>query len=131
MKTLVALMAQFATFWSVVALIPAESVTVPAWATLYAITLCAFLYSASAGYPNWSPYQWLAAVFYSLFFAVLFYSANVGLDVLHGANRPKAEVAQHLGGLEVWFFLCPGVFAFAIAGLARVLLSSPPRPRTH
>jgi len=30
-----------------------------------------------------------------------------GLDVLHGADRPKAEIAQHLGGLEIWFFLCP------------------------
>src|SRR5882672_2122281 len=131
MKTWFPLVAQFATFWSAVALIPAQSVAVPAWATLYAIILFAFLYSAFASYPNWSPYQWLAVVFYSLFLAGLFYSLNVGLDVLHGADRPKAEIAQHLGGLEIWFFLCPGVFAFAIAMLVRVLLSSPPRARAH
>lgn len=131
MKTWFPLVAQFATFWSAVALMPGESVAVPAWATLYAIALSAFLVSASVGYPNWSPYQWLAAVFYSVFFAVLFYGANLGLDVLHGANRPKTEVAQHLGGLEIWFFLCPGVFVVALAGLVRVLLSSAPRPRPH
>ena len=123
MRTALALMAQFAAFWSLVAVIPPRSVTLAAWTALYAIALVAFLYVDRAARPNWSSRTWLAVVFYSLFFAGIFYGANLGLDVLHGANRPKAEVARYLGGVEIWFFLCPGVSAFALAGLVQAFLS--------
>jgi len=122
-KTAVALLVQSVVFWSAVALVPAGLVSPVAWRVLYAITSLGFLCSCFLAKPEWSAYGWLAVAFYSVFFAVVFYGLNEGLDILHGATRPKAQLVQHLGGLEIWFFLCPGVLVFALARAVRALLS--------
>ena len=127
MKTTVALLVQFVVFWSAVALVPSGLVTPEAWGALYAITSLGFVFFCLWTNLKWSTYWWLAAAFYSVFFAMMFYGLNEGLDILHGANRPKAQLVQHLGGLEIWFFLCPGVSVFAIANAVRALLSPTPQ----
>lgn len=118
------LLVQFAVFWIVVAALGRAGVTTGAWAALYTFAVAAFLAVALIQRPAGSVRRWLVLLFYSVFFAALFYFANAGLDVLHGAARPKTEVAPWLGGLEFWFFLCPGVSAFAAAGLVRALLTA-------
>ena len=123
MKIALALLAQFAAFWFAVALLAPGAVSLGAWTALYVFALGAFLLWEVARRRNTPPATWAAAFFYSLFFAGLFYALNLGLDVLHGAHRPKADVAGHLGGLEIWFALCPGVASFALAGLVKALLS--------
>lgn len=123
MRITIPLLAQFALFWTTVAVLDGAGVTLLAWAALYALSACAFSVMLAGPWTG-TARRWLAIVFYSLFFAACFYFANVGLDVLHGAGRPKADVARHLGGLEFWFFLCPGVTAFAVAGLVHALLTA-------
>jgi len=121
--TAAALLVQFAAFWSAVAAIPAGSVTPAAWASLYALAVLAFVCFRFVVDLKWPARKWFIVLFYALFLALVFYGANIGLDVLHGANRRKADVARYLGGLEIWFFLCPGVAAFAVAGLLQAALS--------
>jgi hypothetical protein len=127
MGTAIALLAQFAVFWLVVAAIPAGSVAPAAWVVLYAVAALAFVHFRFVLNVKWSARKWFIVLFYSLFLAMFFYGANIGLDVLYGANRRKADVARYLGGLEIWFFLCPGVTAFAVAGLLQSTLSRVPQ----
>jgi hypothetical protein len=124
MNLVVALLVQAAAFWSVVAFVPAGLVTPTAWVGLHAVSVAAFIASRFANRPAWRARRWFALVFYSLMFAGMFYGLNIGQDILRGADRPKAEVAKHLGGVEIWFFLCPGVATFALAGATNALASS-------
>jgi len=81
---------------------------------------CIRLLRATGG----SQSQWLAVVLLVVL-AGLFYSLNVGSTCCRRSRPPKAEIAQHLGGLEIWFFLCPCI-CLCLRCLVRVLLSSPP-----
>jgi len=70
-----------------------------------------------------SPTAWLVCAMYSALFALIFYGANEGLDILYGAGRTKPDVASHIGGLELWWILCPGVFSVAVACAAASMLT--------
>lgn len=124
MNIVVALMVQAAAFWSVVALVPTGLVTPLAWAGLHALGAVAFMVSGLARWPAWPARSWFALLFYALMFGGMFYGLNIGQDILRGAGRPKAEVARHLGGVDIWFLLCPGVATFGLAGAANAWLSA-------
>ena len=98
-------------------------VTAVAWAGLY---LCSAL--ATVALPRWVPLNaagWLAAAGCALLFSAMFWGANFGLDALHGAHRHKADVAQYLGGLELWLALCPGVVSAALGAAVQVWWTRP------
>jgi hypothetical protein len=114
-----ALVVQAVVFWTLVCALHAAPVSLAAWWALYGLLAFglwgAHRWRATATRP---PRFWGELALYSLLGAVVFAGANFGMDTLHGAHRPKAQVAAHLGGLELWFFLCPGVFSLALGGWA-------------
>jgi hypothetical protein len=113
--------------WSVVAALRALAVTPAAWCGLQVLVLlvwwvsCQWRYSATL-----PPRTWAALAMYALLGAALFAGANFGMDALHGPNRSRAQVAAHLGGLELWVVLCPGVLSLALGHLASCRSSSLP-----
>ena len=118
-----ALLVQALVFAAGVAALQRAGVSAAAWAGLY---LCAAVATVTA--PCWGPLRaglWLALAGYALLFSALFWGANFGLDALHGAHRHKADVAQRLGGLELWFVLCPGVVSVALAAAVQACWASP------
>ena len=115
---------QSITFWSGMWLFRDQSVSMVAWAVLYlccASAAGAMQYSRFAAYPL-SPRAWLLFAVNSALVAALFWGANTALDLINAPHRPKVDWATHLGGLELWFALFPGVFSVAIAAWARSLL---------
>ena len=113
-----ALLVQALVFAAGVAALQRADVSAAAWAGLY---LCAAVATVTA--PCWAPLRaglWLAVAGYALLFSALFWGANFGLDALHGAHRHKADVAQSLGGLELWLVLCPGAASVALGAAAQV-----------
>ncbi len=93
-----------------------------AWAGLYfcAVTAMAALLATGAAAGRRTSLNacfWLRVAAYAGLFGAIFWGANFALDALHGAHRLKADVAAHLGGLELWLVLCPGVCSVAL-GLA-------------
>lgn len=108
--------------------IAAQPVAPLAWVGLYLATALLAVLAAWWRWPRWPARTWLYACFCSLLLAASFWGANFALDALHGAARRKAEVTSTLGGLELWFVLCPGVASIAVSGLARSLLEGNARP---
>ncbi len=102
-------------YWAVVAVLQAAAVAPQAWALLFGACIACALLCPDKTIRALSPGAWLYGAFCALLVAAFFFGANIGLDALHGANRPKAHVAASLGGLELWFVLCPGLSSFAIA----------------
>jgi hypothetical protein len=113
-----ALLAQAAVYWGVLALLGTGAVSVWTWAALQGLLAVALVVLRLARTTrHWRAHIWLAIAIYAVFFAAFFAGANFALDALHGAQRLKAEVSVHLGGLDLWQFLCPGVFSLALGGL--------------
>ena len=105
--------AQAAFFAAMVASLPPSGVSPLAWTTLYVGALAvAVLAMRHITLPLKAALGWGLQ---SVLLALIFFGANGGLDALHGAHRPKAEVARYLGGLELWFVLCPGAASVALA----------------
>jgi len=123
MKALAPLLAQTFVFSLGAVAVPSGLVATGAWVGLYLAVSAASSLAAYLGWPRWPAWTWLAALGYTLLFAALFCGANLALDALHGAHRPNADVARHLGGLELWFVLFPGIASMAVSGFARTLLS--------
>ena len=122
LPTSIALVVLSLAYWLSVFALSASRVTAVAWVCLYAACLLGAIFSwvrlpSSAGVRFW-----LSSAGYSLLLAALFFGANGALDALHGAHRAKAQVAESLGGLELWFVLCPGVLVVCVAGCVRSLL---------
>jgi hypothetical protein len=119
LTTMRGLFVQLAVYWALVGTLAVASVTTWACWVLQALLALAFWGSyrwrPSA---NLTPRSWVRLAIYSVLGAASFAGANFAMDALHGAHRPKAEVASHLGGLELWFVLCPGVFSLALGRLA-------------
>ena len=112
-----ALWVQALVFAAGVAALQRAGVAPVAWAGLYLCTA-----TATAAAARWVPMSaglWLAVAGYVLLFSALFWGANFGLDALHGAHRHKTEVAQSLGGLELWLVLCPGAASLALGAAAQ------------
>lgn len=118
-----ALAAQALAFWTVRVLLGPGGVGSGSWLALHALLAfgLVLLHALPAVATRWTARNWLAVVFYALYFAALFAGANFALDALHGAERPQAEVAPLLGGLELWQVLCPGVFSLAVGAMAGCL----------
>jgi hypothetical protein len=116
LATVAALFATSSVYWLVVVLLPGVGVSPIAWLTLFLACVCASLLVARL--QPLAPRTWLYFATCSVLLAAFFFGANLGLDALHGAERPKANVAATLGGLELWFVLCPGVTSVALAAWA-------------
>jgi len=107
-----------AVFWSIVLLLRASPVSGLAWSILYlACAATAPLLWRLRGMAR--PQQWLFVALCAVWFAAVFCAIDFALDALNGARRAKADVASALGGLELWFVLCPGVAALALGGWMR------------
>lgn len=102
-------------YWPATALLGAAGVALTAWWALYGVCVLLALVLVRTTPFALSPRSWLYLAGCAVLLAALFFGANAGLDVLHGAGRPKADVAQQLGGLELWCVLCPGLASVAVA----------------
>ena len=122
-----ALLAQIAFYGSVVVLLPADAVAPWAWAALYAVVLMATLAARCGPWRPPSVGKAAAGLMYAVLLSLCFFGVNVGLDALHGAHRVHPDVARHLGGLELWFVLCPGAASVALALLVQALQASSAR----
>lgn len=114
MPTAVALLTLSLSYWGAVFLLPTATVSAVAWTSLFSVCAasCFLLFRRQA--LGWPPVAWLYLAACCLLLAALFYGANVGLDTLHGASRPKADVAASLSGLELWFVLAPGLASLCL-----------------
>ena len=121
-----ALAVQAAFYGGLVALMPA-AVAPWAWVGLYAVVLVATLAALRGPWRSPSVVSAATWLMYAVLLSLWFFGANVGLDALHGAHRSKADVALHLGGLELWFVLCPGAASVALALLVQALQASSAR----
>ena len=122
MKYLAAWLALSSAYWPVAALLGSAGVGPGAWWALYAVCMLLAMLLVTSRSLALRSGAWLYLAGCAVLLAGLFFGANAGLDVLHGASRPKADVAQQLGGLALWCVLCPGLasvaLACAVAGLA-------------
>lgn len=104
-----------AIYWAVVSLVPESRVSLVAWLGLYLACNIGAVEAWARLPASFGSRFWLAVALYSGLFAAMFFGADGALDALHGVHRIKAHVAESLGGLELWFVLCPGVVSAALA----------------
>lgn len=96
---------------------------------LYAICVLAFIALGVFGSGARDAATWLTVASYAALFAAIFYGANGALDALHGPHRPGPDVDQSLGGLTLWFALCPGAASVALGkALCTAIRGSSRRP---
>ena len=117
-STLLAFALQCLVFWVLVWLFEPTAVAGLAWAALFAMCSVGTVVLARRAQrrPSAQPQAlWLSVAFYSMFIAGIFAAAEPALDRLHGAGRAKTQVAQYIGGMELWYVLCPGIFSTALA----------------
>ena len=124
------LLIQSITFWLVVWGLRAESVSAQAWVALYAAGVGAAL---AMQHPRFDAYRfpssaWLLFAVNSVLVAALFWGATVGLELITVRQHANAAWSAYLGGLELWFALCPGALSVAIAGWTRSLQLQRLRP---
>ena len=115
MQYLAAWLALSSVYWPATALLGAFGVVLADWWALYGVCVLLALVLVRKRPFALSPLSWLYLAACAVLLAALFFGANAGLDVLHGASRPKAHVAQQLGGLALWCVLCPGLASVALA----------------
>jgi hypothetical protein len=131
LHVIVALALLSAVFWISVALLGPVGVESSAWCLLYAACTALSVLAVWRRTPRLEPGGWLYLAACSALLAVGFFGANVALDALHGADRPKANVADSLGGLQLWFVLFPGLTSSALACAAAGLVAKCRRPGSH
>jgi hypothetical protein len=68
---------------------------------------------------HWQAGTWLLVAAYAGLLAAVFWAANEGLALLHGATQVHRANTPAPGGLELWVVLCPGVVSLALASAAR------------
>ena len=110
-------------FWLGAWLLRDQGVSMVAWAVLYVCCVSAAValqLSSFAAY-QLPPRAWLLFAVNSALVAALFWGANTALDLINAPHRPRDDWATHLGGLELWFALCPGVVSVAISSYVRSL----------
>ena len=84
---------------------------------------CVLVYCAVSACRQMPAVRWFAMACYAALLAAIFYGANGALDALHGANRARPDVASAIGGLELWFVLCPGAVSVALGHAVRSALA--------
>ncbi len=131
MPLVFALLIQSVTFWAGVWLLRDQRVSMLAWAALYVccVSVAATLRHRRFARFQMSPGAWLLFAVNSVMLAALFWGANMALDLINGPHRPTVDWAAHLGGLELWFALCPGVLSVGISGCALSLQANLTRRR--
>ena len=116
-------------YWSVFTLIGDVGVSPCAKWVLYAGCLSTWywLHPHARTAASAASLTWLSRAGQSVALALLFYGANAARDVLLGLDRPKAETPAWLGGLELWWILCPGAASVALAAAAAHRVRATPK----
>ena len=109
-----------ATYWGVFALFGDVWVSPVAQWMLYAgcVSTWYWFRSRAPTAKGTAPLTWLSYALQSVVLALLFYGGNAGRDVLFGPERLRAAAPEWLGGLELWWILCPGTTSVALAAAA-------------
>jgi hypothetical protein len=109
-----------AAYWGVFALFSDVGVSPVAHWLLYAGCLSSWWWVRARGLAagTTAPLSWLSYAGQAVVLALLFYGGNAARDVLFGPDRPRAVAPEWLGGLELWWLLCPGATSVALAAAA-------------
>jgi hypothetical protein len=110
-------------YWSGFALFDSAGVLLRAQSALYVCCVLALLYLRRSTWSAAPAKSWLVRAAYSVLLALLFYGANRAQDILYGPERLKSNLPGWLGGLELWWILCPGIASIALAAASARLLS--------
>jgi hypothetical protein len=111
------------TYWGTFSLVDEVGVSPVAQGVLYGACLSSWFWLRRAARPT-EPLAWLSRGAQSVVLALLFYGGNAARDVLFGADRPMAATPPWLGGLALWWILCPGVMSVALAAAATAQLTA-------
>ncbi len=106
-----------------------ETVSYTAWVSLYGVCALVFAVIRASGVGAGAAGPWLAVALHAALFAVIFFGAGLALDALHGVHRAGPDVAGSLGGLALWFVLCPGVVSVALGQALSNVVSAPQSTR--
>lgn len=109
-----------AAYWGVFTLIGDVGVSTGAKWVLYAgcLSTWRWLHPHARTAASTASLTWLSRAAQCVVLALLLYGANAARDVLFGLDRPQAETPAWLGGLELWWILCPGAASVALAAAA-------------
>ena len=100
----------------------AARVSVRAWLSLYALGLLACVAIEARHLAGCAEPAWFAVSLHAAWLAAIFYGADGALAALNGPHRVASTWVEQIGGLELWFVLCPGVVSLALAvGFVRML----------
>ena len=130
MGTIAGLLAHAISFAGFVTILPTLSVSLAAWLVLYAVGVIVVLLGPRLTLVAYTARGWSLALFYAVLSAVIFAGADLALQALGNAVKPRAIVPPALGGLEFYFLLVPGVASVALGQLARFAALHFLRPST-
>ena len=102
-------------YWSGFVLFDPAGVSWVARTVFYATCIVALLLVRRSAWSAASPMVWMVRAAHCVLLAVLFYGADQARDILYGPQRLKAELPGWLGGLELWWILCPGIASVFLA----------------
>jgi len=102
-------------YWSGFALFDPAGVSWVTRTVFYACCVAALLFVRRSAGPVAPAIAWTIRAAYCVLLAALFYAANQARDILYGPERLKAALPVWLGGLELWWILCPGVVSVFLA----------------
>jgi hypothetical protein len=113
-------------YWSGFALFDPPEVSWVTRAAFYACCVAALLFVRPGGRSRAPAIGWTVRAAYCVLLAMLFYGTNQARDILYGPERLKPELPGWLGGLELWWILCPGLVSVCLAiAAARFTLDAP------
>ena len=129
MNTTVRLAAHLFTFGSLLFLLRPATVEPAAWLTVFTVGwVFLILAPKHRAYPR-TPGTWVKASIYTLLLASLFFGTDLALQALGNTVRPRATLPPYLGGLELYWFLVPGVLSVATGALAGAFLERQSQPQ--
>ena len=129
MNTTVRLAAHLLTFGGLLVLLRPATVEPTAWLVVFTIGWVFLILAPShRAYPK-TQGTWIKAALYTLLLAILFFGTDLALQVLGNTVRPRAPLPPHLGGLELYWFLVPGVLSIATGALAGAVLERRTQPQ--
>ncbi len=102
-------------YWGGFALFDPAGVAWVARTVFYACCVATLLLARRSAWSVAPAIVWMVRAAYCVLLAVLFYGVNQARDVLYGPERPKADLPGWLGGLELWWILCPGLVSVFLA----------------
>lgn len=114
-QRVVAALTQSIAYWAVVLLLRDQPVVPLAWIGLYGLCVVGAQVLVSVAARDARALASPLAVVISLILAALFWGADAGRKLI---DADYADYAQHhllLGGLELWWVLCPGLASILLA----------------